>query len=115
MPKRPINHFKPVQQKQTTNNKSLLSYYIYFAKRAPTGDDDIWFGNTIEERHFVIENARNHPNITLDVEGFELHQNDIPEKILNSIDFWNFQDVVTKLVQVIFYILCNEILSGLQM
>ena len=51
----------------------------------------------------MIENARNHPNITLDVEGFELHQDDIPEKLLNSIDFWNFQDVVTKLVQVVLF------------
>ena len=52
----------------------------------------------------MIENARNHPNITLDVEGFELHQDDIPEKLLNSIDFWNFQDVVTKLVKFISFL-----------
>ena len=51
----------------------------------------------------MIENARNHPNITLDVEGFELHQDDIPEKLLDSIDFWNFQDVVTKLVYISWY------------
>ena len=52
----------------------------------------------------MIENARNHPNITLDVEGFELHQDDIPEKLLDSIDFWNFQDVVTKLVKFISFL-----------
>ena len=96
VPKRPINHFKPVQQKQTTNNKSLLSYYIYFAKRAPTGDDDIWFGNTIEERTVLMHNARKNPNISLDIEGFELHKNDISYEDLISIDFWNFKDVVTR-------------------
>ena len=58
----------------------------------------------------MIKNARNHPNITLDVEGFELHQNDIPEKLLNSIDFWNFQDVVTKLVKFISFLFAMNFL-----
>ena len=33
---------------------------------------------------------------TLDKEGFELHENDIPIEELNSIDFRNFKDVVTR-------------------
>ena len=60
----------------------------------------------------MIENARNHPNITLDVEGFELHQDDIPERLLNSIDFWNFQDVVTKLVKFISFLFAMNFLVG---
>ena len=32
----------------------------------------------------------------MDREGFELHRNDIPEDVLNAIDFRNFKDVVTK-------------------
>ena len=48
----------------------------------------------------MIQNARNYPNISLDVEGFELHQNDISEELLNSIDFYNSKDVVTKYVNI---------------
>ena len=46
----------------------------------------------------------------MDVEGFELHQDDIPENLLNSIDFWNFQDVVTKLVKFISFLFAMNFL-----
>ena len=75
---------------------SLLRNGKVGTKRAPTGDDDIWFGNTIEERKVVMHNARENPNISLDIEGFELHKNDISDEDLISIDFWNFKDVVTR-------------------
>ena len=43
-----------------------------------------------------MNNARKNPNISLNIEGFELHKNDIPDEDLNSIDFWNSKDVVTR-------------------
>ena len=75
---------------------SLLRNGKVGTKRAPTGDDDVWFGNTIEDRKVLMHNARKNPNISLNIEGFELHKNDIPDEDLNSIDFWNFKDVVTR-------------------
>ena len=65
-------------------------------KRAPTGDDDIWFGNTLSDKKVLIHNARENPNISLDKEGFELHQDMMPAEDLNSIDFRNSKDVVTR-------------------
>ena len=65
-------------------------------KRAPTGDDDIWFGNTLSSRNVYINNARKHPNISLKREGFELHQDMMPADELGSIDFRNFKDVITR-------------------
>ena len=65
-------------------------------KRAPTGDDDIWFGNTLIDKEVLIKNAREKPNISIDKEGFELHDNMMPIEDLNAIDFRNFKDVVTR-------------------
>ena len=65
-------------------------------KRAPTGDDDIWFGNKLSSRNVYIHNARKHPNISLKREGFELHQDMMPADELDSIDFRNFKDVITR-------------------
>ena len=65
-------------------------------KRAPTGDDDIWFGNTPSDKKLFIHNARENPNISLDREGFELHADDMPPEELNSIQFRNSKDVVTR-------------------
>ena len=65
-------------------------------KRAPTGDDDIWFGNTIVDKEVLIQNAREKSDISLNKEGFELHDNMMPMEELNSIDFRNFKDVITR-------------------
>ena len=52
-------------------------------KRATTGDDDIWFGNVLVDKNTVIHNAREKNNdISLDKEGFELHDNMMPNKWL---------------------------------
>ena len=65
-------------------------------KRDTTGDDDIWFGNTLVDKTILIHNAREKEReISLDKEGFELHDNMMPNEELNSIDFRNFKDVVT--------------------
>ena len=34
-------------------------------KRAPSGDDDIWFGNTINDKNIFINNARKNLDISL--------------------------------------------------
>ena len=65
-------------------------------KRALTGDDHIWFNNTLTKKKVFIHNARENPDISLNKEGFELHQNDIPSSELDSIYFRNFHDVVTR-------------------
>ena len=65
-------------------------------KRAPTGDDDIWFGNTLVDKDVIIRNARETPNNSLSREGFELHDNMMPMEELNNIDFRNFKDVITR-------------------
>ena len=65
-------------------------------KRDTTGDDDIWFGNTRSDREVFIHNARDNPEICLDKEGFELHQDHMSSEELNSIEFRNSKDVVTR-------------------
>ena len=65
-------------------------------KRSTTGDDDIWFGNVVVDKNTSIHNARENHEISLDKEGFELHDNMMPHEELDSIDFRNFKDVVTK-------------------
>ena len=94
---------------------SLLRNGKVGTKRAPTGDDDIWFGNTIEERKVLMHNARENPNISLDIEGFELHKNDISDEDLISIDFWNFKDVVTRYLFSVFIICTFMILAILRL
>ena len=65
-------------------------------KRAPTGDDDIWFGNTLVDKEILIKNAREKSDVSLDKEGFELHDNMMPVEDLNAIDFRNLKDVITR-------------------
>ena len=65
-------------------------------KRAETGDDDIWFGNVLVKKSILVNNARENQQISLDKEGFELHDNMMPVDELNSIDFRNFKDVITR-------------------
>ena len=72
----------PAAMRYLTNSvePSLFPNGKLGTKRALTGNDDIWFGNSTEERKVLIQNARNQSTISLDVEGFELHQN---EAVLN--------------------------------
>ena len=80
----------------STVQPSIFRNGMVGTKRAPTGDDDIWFGNTLIDKDVLIKNARDKPDVSLDKEGFELHDNMMPSEELNTIDFRNFEDVITR-------------------
>ena len=80
----------------TTVEPSIFRNGKVGTKRAPTGDDDIWFGNDLSDRKVLMHNARDVHEISLNKEGFELHEDMMPIEELNSIDFRNFENVITR-------------------